>query len=109
MPGVLLIERGDVHFPRHAHVLHVPVRNQGRAVGVHVRHEHEDDFVANLAHFLSLFGDHLPRHPRRDLRRGHFRRVEAKINPHDRLAVTRQLARQRIGQRAATRIAVERE
>ena len=76
---------------------HVPVGDQLHAVGIGV--DGEDDDVAQEAHRLFVgAADELIDRFRQLLRAEHFGGVQAAVDPHDRLAVARELTRLFVGQ-----------
>ncbi len=88
---VLLVELGRARFLE-GRSLHapVPVDDDRRSVRVDVGNQHEENVVANGAHFLGLVRDRTIGHERRRLRVGPFRRVQTEVDPDDGFALLRE-------------------
>ena len=97
---VLLVQpRHRAVLVRRAERAAVPVDHHVQAVRVDRRQQHEDDVVADRLHLGRFLGRHAPAEQHRVLRRRHLARVQAVVDPDDRLALPRQRPRLVVGQR----------
>ena len=97
--GVAVVVVADVLLvqPRHravlagrVQVLAVPIHHQVHAIRVDGRQQDEDHVVANLAHLRRIVGGDAMSQHEGMLRRGDLAGMQPVVDPHDRLAVSRQ-------------------
>ena len=110
VPDILLIElRQAGELVRRADIRHVPLAHHLLAIGVDRRPEHEDDVVENclgsdLVHLRPI--DEVVGEQWRVLGPCDFCRVQAAVDVHERLALTRELTRRRVGEPGGMRQAL---
>ena len=94
---ILVIEdRWRRVFEGCSHVFRVPPGHERRPVGIHVRHEEQDDVVANEPGFFRFRGRQAIGQPRSCLAVGDLARVQAEVDPNHRAALGGQRLRLRI-------------